>query len=107
MKHLALIAALAALAMPAMAHESPTGWKYPALCCSNRDCRDVADEMVSVTPSGLVMTLPAGYHNMVPEGGRFLIDQSKIQPSPDGLWHVCIAPSTQKILCVFGPPFGT
>ncbi len=106
MTRLSIIAAFAALAGPAMAHQAPTGWEYPLRCCSNQDCRDVADNMVSITPSGLVMTLPGGYHAMVPEGGRFLIDQSKIQPSPDGLWHVCIAPGTRKILCVFGPPFG-
>lgn len=29
----------ALIAARANAHEAPSGWSYPALCCSNRDCR--------------------------------------------------------------------
>jgi hypothetical protein len=109
-KILALVVAvfvfwLAALSW-VMAHEAPSGWSYPLACCSNRDCRMIDAEMVSVTAAGYRFTIPAGYHNMAPDGGVYVVAFSKARISPDGEFCLCLSPR-QAVLCAFAPPPGS
>ena len=36
------------------AHDAPTGWKYPWICCSNMDCQRVQSSAVVEKPQGYV-----------------------------------------------------
>lgn len=86
---------------PARAHEAPTGWKYPAICCSNKDCKQVSD--ISVKPQG------SGW--FVEDTGEFIAHGDKrLRDSPDGLFHRCAAGANfgpdGHTLCLFVPPMG-
>jgi hypothetical protein len=99
-------AALAASIIYAESHEAPSGWEYPLACCSNRDCRQIDASMVSVTAAGYQFTIPAGYHNMAPNGGVYLVAYGKARVSPDGEFHLCLSPR-ENVLCAFAPPPGS
>lgn len=92
-----ILAALILCAMPAYAHEAPSGWSYPAECCSDRDCAPLAE---SETPKPL-------------DGGAWLlstgevVQKSKVKFSPDGLYHLCRGVSGGMIFCLFVPPQGS
>lgn len=85
----------------AQAHKAPSGWKYPAACCSNRDCGEIPATAVKEGPHGFEVTILPGQHDMVKEKPvRFLIPYGKEKPSPDGLNHICLSPAL-KMLCFF------
>lgn len=92
MKHLLIAAAL--LATPAAAHDAPTGWSYPATCCSGVDCREVDH----------VQEGPYGY--TVPSGELVRYSDVRVRPSPDGEFHWCSVAGTNdgRTLCLFVPP---
>jgi hypothetical protein len=89
------------LAGRAGAHEAPTGWKYPASCCSNKDCRQ-DDNAVRVVNGGWEVT----------QTGEFIAhNDSRRKDSPDGLYHICMSAAdfqstNAHTLCVFTPPMG-
>lgn len=89
----------------ARAHEAPSGWSYPAGCCSNRDCNRIPASRVSEGPEGYRVELFPGDHDMVPTGASYLIPYSLAKQSPDGEYHLCILPSG-TMLCWFVPPKG-
>ncbi len=67
---------------------------YPALCCSERDCR--------------ALTEAKGESVLESLEGWELWDGRKIarnagKPSPDGKFHLCETPA-HKVLCFFAPP---
>lgn len=73
----------------AMAHS----W-YPFECCSDRDCRELAEEKgetVSETPDGWQLW-----------DGR-IIARGIARPSPDKKFHLCETES-KTIICFFAPP---
>ncbi|MBF9235168.1 hypothetical protein [Microvirga alba] len=73
----------------AMAHS----W-YPAECCSDRDCRELAEdkgETVDETPDGWQLW-----------DGR-VIERGIAKLSPDKKFHLCETES-KTILCFFVPP---
>jgi hypothetical protein len=74
---------------PALSH----GW-YPLSCCSDRDCRELAEE------SGEVVT-------ETPEGWRLwdgrLVARGRAAPSQDQKFHLCET-RAKSILCFFAPP---
>jgi len=81
---------------PAQAHQAPTGWAYPITCCSNQDCREVAEAKVIENRNGF--TVPSGeliHHN-----------DRRLKDSPDGAYHWCTASGADdgKTLCLFVPP---
>lgn len=84
--------------LPARPHQAPTGWSYPANCCSQRDCRQARDREVREDPNGYVLATTG---EVVPYGDR------RIKESPDGLFHVCQQAGDfdkGRILCLFAPP---
>jgi len=97
---------LVAGAMPAFAHQAPSGWDYPFYCCLDSDCSPIAAEAVQEVPGGFVVTIAPGEHPMWSSERkqplRLEIPQDKAKPSPDGHWHLCIDDSGE-LLCFFAP----
>ena len=40
------------MAMPALSHEAPSGWKYPVTCCGKMDCAPLPANALEPTPNG-------------------------------------------------------
>lgn len=101
------ILALLCLTVPAWGHEAPTGWKYPLVCCSNRDCNMVTAERVREGPNGYEVTLLPGDHDFVTKKPvSYVIPYTKAKVSPDGAYHICISRAL-TMLCFFaGGRFG-
>lgn len=80
----------------ASAHEAPTGWTYPPLCCGNGDCRQVEN----------VPERPDGYHVM--SGEVLAYGDYRIKDSPDGEFHWCSTAGsvTGNTICLFVPSRG-
>jgi len=68
------------LALPARAHDAPTGWKYPWACCSNMDCQEVHSNAVSEKPEGYVIQST---------GEVVAYTDKRVKDSPDGEYHWC------------------
>ncbi len=67
---------------------------YPLSCCSEKDCRALVEadgETVLETADGWRLW-----------DGR-LVKRGRVQPSPDGSFHLCETRS-RSILCFFVPP---
>lgn len=75
----------------------PNGWQYDQLCCSNFDCREVVEPKK-------VMESPDGY--VVPSGEVISYSDSKLKPSPDGLFHWCTRAGSDAgpTICLYVPP---
>lgn len=67
-------------AFPARSHEAPAGWAYDAACCSDKDCRQLAD--------GDVSALADGYH-IASKGWTIGYGSDLIKPSLDEHYHLC------------------
>ena len=87
-------------AVPARAHEAPTGWTYPWACCSNIDCQEVQSTAISERPQGYVIQST---------GEVVAYSDRRVKNSPDGEYHWC---AHQKgldaghTICLFVPPKG-
>ena len=95
---LVLFVALAAqVVSPARAHKAPTGWTYPLVCCSNKDCREVEDAAVSEEGGGFRIVATG---ELVPYGSH------KLKDSPDGKVHLCTyqGKADTAAICLFVPP---
>lgn len=81
----------------ASAHNAPTGWAYPAACCSGVDCREVK--------SSSIKELPQGYEIMQ-TGELVKFHDTRLKSSPDGEYHWCSAGGTDqgRTICLFVPP---
>ena len=105
---LAAQAVAVVLASSAAAHE----W-YPLSCCSGIDCASVSVP-ATMTGTGYIITVKPGDHPMVQRETTFTVPFDDVQPSPDGLMHLCIGnewglENSQQILaghrliCIFMP----
>ena len=93
--------ASALIAGQSRAHDAPTGWRYSALCCSNRDCRQ-DDNAASVVKDGWMVRQTG---EVIPWG------DSRIKDAPDGLTHICMSAAdfesaNAQVLCLYVPPMG-
>lgn len=90
-------AALLWAAFPARAHDAPTGWTYPAACCSGTDCREVPADWVEERPEG---------YRIVVTGEVIPMTDRKVRPSPDGRFHWCSVAGKDDgaTICLFAPP---
>lgn len=84
-----MLAAFGALGSTALAHD----W-YPVSCCSEKDCRPLAEARGESVLESL-----AGWRLW---DGR-VIARNSAKVSPDGKVHLCESPS-KRILCLFAPP---
>ena len=86
-----------------LVHSAPSGWAYPLECCSNQDCREVADADVFEGPDGYVIRATG---EVVP------YDDARVKDSPDGRFHWCAlgdglsGPGETSTICLFVPPRG-
>jgi hypothetical protein len=92
-----VLAAFAASSLPTLAHEAPSGWKYPMACCSNYDCREVSDSAILERPEGYVIKTTG---EVIPMTDR------KVRDSPDGQFHWCSVAGRDdsRTICLFVPP---
>lgn len=81
----------------AEAHDAPTGWSYPPLCCSGIDCRPVASSAIKEGPAGYVITSTG---ELVPYRDK------RVRNSPDGEYHWCsmLGEDDTRTICLFVPP---
>jgi hypothetical protein len=95
----AAIATAVLAAMPARAHDAKSGWIYPLECCSNYDCREVADADIDEGPQGYVIKTTG---EVIP------MTDAKVKMSPDGEFHWCSRGGRQDgaTICLFVPPRG-
>jgi len=98
------LAILFALVFGAFAHNAPSGWTYPATCCSGHDCGRIAADRVEQTPEGFVVTVMPGEHVMVEHWPPLVLvvpyNDPRIRPSPDGDYHLCVN-AERTLLCFF------
>ena len=113
---LALLPAACGMTMPAMAH-GPAKWIQDGaykngageLCCGERDCGEKVSGTVVAGPDGY--RVDATFQGRMPDGTVFtqqvnqLIPYHQTQPSPDGIYWVCIWGG--QIKCFFAPPPGS
>lgn len=80
-------------------HSAPSGWAYPLECCSNQDCREVADADVFEGPDG---------YRLVASGEVVPYADARVKDSPDGRFHWCSTggSDTGRTICLFVPPRG-
>ena len=84
----------------AIAHDAPTGWKYPWACCSNMDCKEVQSSVVLESKEGYVIQFTGevvGYRD------------KRVRNSPDGEYHWCAHQAgidAGHTICLFVPPKG-
>lgn len=80
-----------------LAHEAKSGWRYPAVCCSDYDCREVAPRQISERPEGYVIATSG---EVVPYTDR------RVRQSPDGVFHWCSVAGKDdtRTICLFVPP---
>ena len=92
--------------MTARAHEAtntagqPLGWRYSALCCSDRDCKPVPASGIRETPNGYALQSTG---EVVPYQDR------RVKESPDGTFHVCQQAGDfdhGRVLCIYAPGRG-
>lgn len=91
-----LLATVALAAVPAVAHEAPTGWSYDPWCCDNRDCHAL--------PPGAVVPTDAGW--LIVSNGRVVpYDASQVRQSGDSQFHIC-EPGQGLVRCLYVPDMG-
>ena len=87
-------------ALPARAHDAPTGWTYPWSCCSSMDCKEVAEKAISERPEGYVVNST---------GEVVAYADKRVKDSPDGEYHWCAHQAgidACHTICLFVPPKG-
>lgn len=104
----ALTLAVLAWAAMARAHQAPSGWAYDVECCHTMDCAPVPDGAIRETHGGYVVTLRAGDHPMVSDGGLVATvphGDPRIRVSGDEHRHACVS-TGGRLLCIYVPPGG-
>lgn len=92
-----LLAILMLVSTGAQAHQAPTGWSYDAGCCSNKDCREIADSDIEETPQGYLV-------KFIDE--LILYTDVRIHQSKDEHFHWC-ENSSKKTRCLYVPNRGS
>lgn len=88
------------LTSEADAHEAPSGINYPAICCSNRDCKAAPAGSVRETSDGYVIVSTG---EVVPYSDR------RVKDALDTDMHLCQQAGnfdTGRVLCLFPPLMG-
>jgi hypothetical protein len=108
---LALVAGMMALAS-AQAHTSRGGFDYDPWCCNGGDCSELPEDAVVAGPEGWIVTLCKGEHPMVHSPQvRHVIPYkptgvTRVKPSGDGKFHLCLFPTERDVRCFYVPPQG-
>jgi hypothetical protein len=102
---LSILALSAVAPSVAPSHQTPTGWRYDGWCCGGQDCQPIAQELVTVTPDGFLVSIPSGTHVTANAGAEKLFHYDEVLRSGDEQYHACILPMTQEFRCLYVPPF--
>ncbi|TGQ69539.1 hypothetical protein EN829_014920 [Mesorhizobium sp. M00.F.Ca.ET.186.01.1.1] len=96
---LAAVVVIGAGVLKAWPHQAPSGWSYPAGCCSGVDCREVPDAEVIEGARG---------YEIRKTGELIPMSDPKVKQSPDGHFHRCSVQGRDdgRTLCLFVPPRG-
>ena len=96
---ISIILGLFLLSSFASAHDAPSGWSYPASCCSNFDCRTVAAADISERPQGFIVNAT---------GETIPYKDVRVRQSPDGEYHWCSVNGSRsgRTIGLFVPPRG-
>jgi len=99
---LAVVALVAAFLLTlrgvALPHQAASGWQYPPECCSNQDCKPMADAHIPKPLPGGDWLLTTGE----------VVPRSKVKWSPDGHYHLCkLEWEPFTTYCLFVPPQGS
>lgn len=99
------------LATPAAAHDAPTGWSYPAVCCQgiagpggHGDCQKIAGKTVKIVTGGYQITLAPGDHMLATKPHVFFVPYAEVKQSQDEDFHLCLYPTEDMARCFFAPP---
>lgn len=120
MKRLILALAFICIAAPASAHMWYSGRTDPVYhnsCCGGNDCAMWAIQPgeISATAEGIRVTLSLARTRQINPYSSAPLDGivlwSRVQPSEDGNWHICISSSIRSypfngVFCLFAPPNG-
>lgn len=81
----------------AQAHDAASGWTYPYECCSDQDCRPIAESAVREGHDGYLI------HS---SGEVVVYSDARVRRSPDGVWHWCSngGRANGRTICLFVPP---
>ena len=90
--------ATALAASLALAHDAPSGWAYPAWCCSDGDCHPIADDDVKLTRGGWLIVATGE-----------IMSFNLTMRSPDGHFHRCTigGDPAKPTICFFAPAEGS
>ncbi len=83
---------LLVLITAAHAHEAPSGWIYPAQCCSDKDCAPLDAKRVKEVNGGYLID------------GKHFVAQHNAKDSPDGIYHACFSYQGFPPVCFWHPP---
>lgn len=107
---LAAYAVIAFLVSPATAHETPTGWKYDAVCCNGNathgDCHHIPRTSVRAVEGGWLVTLNPGDHPLVTKTHQWLKPYDDTRESKDEDFHACLWPTEDTLRCLYVPNMG-
>lgn len=84
----------------AYGHDAPSGWTYPLICCSSRDCHEVPETAIKEGVGGYELVTTG---EIIPYGDK------RIKDSPDGRFHACQQAGDfdkGRVLCLFIPSRG-
>jgi len=103
-----------AIVQVAHAHEAPSGWTYPPMCCSLSDCRPI-DEAELEEHETYWLIRPTKEVYLKPEQPKKTEEKvdhvnGVAQYSPDGLFHRCSSNRGDPdgyTYCLFVPRAGT
>lgn len=106
------IAAFSLLAAAsAHAHDAPSGWNYPAVCCQgvngpggHGDCQKIDSKTVKPVSGGYQVTIGPGDHMLATREHVFFIPYEDVKESGDGDYHLCLWPTEDTARCFFSPP---
>lgn len=81
---------------------------YDPKCCSGEDCAPITIGHVERISGGWRIIIDESVHPMARKRQVYEIgdESSKLLPSRDKDWHVCLGPATQNVFCVYKPDPG-
>src|SRR5690349_5383333 len=93
-------------AFPAFTHDAlptaaqPDGWAYGWDCCSQMDCKRVADSEIEETPQGYLVKA---------SGTLIPYDSKKLRDSKDQFYHLCTRGGKPdgEVICLYRAPRGS
>ncbi len=84
----------------ALAHDAPSGWKYPQACCGEHDCKPIPCEGIKYVSPDCREWHGISYCNTA-DGG---VQIKRVRPSGDEQCHECHIKDNTFGICIFIKP---